>query len=94
MYNGVPTSWAKAVYTVRSVSRPPVALAMPKSGRARRRQAIDAYRQLVPLIRKWRGQGLSFAAVAARLNQLGHTTRTGAVWVAQQVWRVIDRAGG
>jgi hypothetical protein len=64
------------------------------SGRARREAAIDAYRGLLPLIRKWRGQGLSFAAVAARLNELGHTTRNGAAWYANQVWRLIDRAGG
>jgi hypothetical protein len=64
------------------------------SARIRRREAVAAYRTVLPLIRKLRGRGLSLGAIAARLNQLGHTTRTGTAWSPMTVWRVLARTGG
>jgi hypothetical protein len=63
------------------------------SGRARRRQAIQAYARLVPLIRRLHSCGESLAAIASQLNAQGYRTRTGARWAAMSVWRVLDRAG-
>jgi hypothetical protein len=39
-----------------------------------------------------RQQGFSFGAIAAELNQQGHTTRRGKPWNATQVMRVLERA--
>jgi hypothetical protein len=55
---------------------------------------MEAYRQVLPLIRRLRARGMSFGAIAARLNQLGHVTRTGTPWSSMTVWRIMDRAGG
>jgi hypothetical protein len=37
-------------------------------------------------------EGLSFGAIAERLNKKGYTTRTGSNWSAMQVKRVLDRS--
>jgi hypothetical protein len=68
------------------------AKATAASGVARRRAAVDAYAKLLPLIRRLRAGGLSFARIAARLNEPGHTTRDGRAWNPMLIWRVLDRA--
>jgi hypothetical protein len=57
---------------------------------ARRQQALAAYQDIIPLIRELRGAGNSLRVVAARLKDLGHTTRSGKAWTAAQVKRVMD----
>jgi DNA invertase Pin-like site-specific DNA recombinase len=59
---------------------------------ANHRDAIDAYRDLVPYVQKLRAQGLSLRAIAARLNDDGHTTRADKPWTAVQVSLVLKRA--
>jgi hypothetical protein len=76
----------------RAVRREAQSLAGAASARVRRQAAVAAYRELLPLIRRLRSRGLSFGAVAARLNQLGHRTRNGKPWRAMQVHRVVARA--
>ena len=44
-------------------------------------------------IRKWREEGLSFPAIAARLNAEGHRTRRDRPWNVTRVRRVLDRTG-
>jgi DNA invertase Pin-like site-specific DNA recombinase len=57
-----------------------------------RRRALEADVPISSRIRELRGQGLSLRGVAERLNQLGHTTRTGRAWSGRQVLRVLRRA--
>ncbi len=52
-----------------------------------------AYADLVPVVAELRGEGLSFRAIADRLNGDGHVTRMGKPWDGVQVGRVLDRAG-
>jgi hypothetical protein len=54
--------------------------------------ALRAYRHIGPTIIEMRGQGLSYAAIAERLNAEGHTTRRGRPWNAMQVCRLCRRA--
>ena len=56
------------------------------------RRAVEAYADLVPFVVRLRSQGLSLRAIAARLNDEGHTTRTDKAWTAQQVRLVLNRA--
>jgi DNA invertase Pin-like site-specific DNA recombinase len=63
-----------------------------RGSEANHRNAIDAYRDLVPYVQKLRGQGLSLRAIAARLNDDGHTTRADKPWSAVQVRLVLQRA--
>jgi DNA invertase Pin-like site-specific DNA recombinase len=51
-----------------------------------------AYADLVPVVAELRGEGLSFRAIADRLNDEGHVTRTGKPWNGVQVGRVLARA--
>jgi DNA invertase Pin-like site-specific DNA recombinase len=57
------------------------------------REAREVYADLVPGIEAAKAEGLSLRAVADRLNEQGHTTRTGKPWSAVQVMRVLNRAG-
>jgi hypothetical protein len=68
------------------------AKATAASGVDRPKAAVEAYAKLLPLIRRLRDKGLSFARIAARLNELGHATREGQRWNPMLVWRVLDRA--
>jgi DNA invertase Pin-like site-specific DNA recombinase len=52
-----------------------------------------AYADLVPVVAELRGEGLSHRAIADRLNDEGHVTRTGKPWNGVQVGRVLERAG-
>jgi hypothetical protein len=42
-------------------------------------------------IRVWREEGLTFPAIAARLNAQGHRTPCDRPWNPTQVRRVLDR---
>jgi hypothetical protein len=42
-------------------------------------------------IRQWREEGLTFPAIAARLNAQGHRTRRDRPWNPTQVRRVLER---
>lgn len=60
---------------------------------ARRRRAAESYHHLEPTMRQLRDDGLSFQAIADRLNDLGHRTRGDRPWNRGQVKRILDRAG-
>jgi DNA invertase Pin-like site-specific DNA recombinase len=62
------------------------------AAKARRDEADAAYADLIPMMRQWRIEGLSQAKIAARLDELGHTTRRGSRWNQGQVSRVLSRA--
>jgi DNA invertase Pin-like site-specific DNA recombinase len=66
--------------------------AVAASAESRRRAAVDAYSDLLPLIKRLRAEGLSLSAIAARLNAAGHQTRGGKAFHAQQVKNILDRA--
>jgi hypothetical protein len=53
--------------------------------------ASAAHVGLADDIRRWRSEGLTSPAVAARLNQEGHRTRRDRPWDPTQVRRVLDR---
>jgi DNA invertase Pin-like site-specific DNA recombinase len=56
-----------------------------------RAKADDAYKVLLPDLRRWRSEGMTLQAIADRLNEEGQTTRHGAAWNPVQVKRVLDR---
>ena len=58
-----------------------------------RNQAVTAHALISPVVKSLRTEGLSFGAIAERLNEEGYTTRTGSTWSAMQVKRVLDRSG-
>lgn len=58
---------------------------------ARRRRAAESYRHLEPTMHQLRGDGLSFQAIADRLNELGHRTAGDRPWSRGQVKRILDR---
>lgn len=60
--------------------------------RANSRKAVEAYSDLLPFMAKLREQGLSLRAIAQRLNDDGHATRTGCAWTSTQVLFVLRRA--
>ena len=62
------------------------------AGATDRANADQAYADLYPIITELREEGLSLAAIAPRLNDMGHTTRRGKSWNAVQVSRVLERA--
>jgi len=69
---------------------------MPQFGKAKgasanRDKAVIAYAQVSPLAQSWRTEGLSFGAIADRLNEKSIPTRTGSTWSAMQMKRLVDR---
>ena len=56
---------------------------------ARRLRARTAYVHLEPVMHQLRADGLSYQAIADRLNDLGHRTANGAEWNGGQVHRLI-----
>ncbi len=66
--------------------------AQAKGASANRDQSIVAYALITPLIENLQGQGLTLQAIADRLNELGHVTRTGASWSPVQVTRILKRS--
>jgi DNA invertase Pin-like site-specific DNA recombinase len=63
-----------------------------KAWESLRKNAIDAYADLIPDLVNLRDSGYSLGAIAAHLNDQGHTTRRGKAWNASQVMRVLRRA--
>ncbi len=59
---------------------------------ATRKAAVDAYADLMPVVSELRNAGESLQAIAQRLNDDGHETRTGAQWTPTQVHRLLKRA--
>jgi DNA invertase Pin-like site-specific DNA recombinase len=59
------------------------------SALVRSKAAAEAYEDLVPTIAELRGAGLSLRQIAARLNDDGHTTRSGKPWNPMQVSRLL-----
>jgi hypothetical protein len=60
----------------------------------RRRDAVKAYRHLVPEIKRLRAEGWSYSGIADRLTADGHRSRAGGPMNAALVWRIVRRAGG
>jgi DNA invertase Pin-like site-specific DNA recombinase len=65
--------------------------ARAKGGATMRNQAIVAYVPLTPMMQRMRSDGLTYDAIASKLNEAGHATRSGSSWSAMQVKRVLDR---
>lgn len=59
---------------------------------ASRRKAVEAYADLLPYVANLHREGLSLRAIASRLNDDGHATRSDKPWTAVQVVRVLRRA--
>lgn len=70
-----------------------LAKAQEAAAEARRQLAADAYTDLYPVVRQFHEEGRSLAAIAAELNNQGHTTRRGKPWNAMQVLRVLRLSG-
>jgi DNA invertase Pin-like site-specific DNA recombinase len=62
------------------------------SAAARRKDAEHAYDHLIDSLREFRTEGLTYQAIAERLNEMGHATRQGFPWTSGQVFRVINRS--
>ena len=62
-----------------------------RAGVVARELADSAYLHLKPQLLDWKNAGLSLRAIATRLNEMGHCTRRGKSWSAQQVQNVLDR---
>jgi len=70
-----------------------------EAGKMRQRKSADLSRQraasadalVSSRMREWRDSGLTLRAIADRLNVAGAFTRTGCLWSARQVQRVLDR---
>lgn len=61
------------------------------AGAALKQAANAAYTDLYPIVSNLRNEGQTFAAIADKLNEMGHTTRRGKPWNASQVLRVSRR---
>lgn len=62
------------------------------SARKRRNDSLEAYSDLVPLIREQRSAGASLREIAGRLNAEGHSTRKECAFAAATVLRMLRRA--
>jgi hypothetical protein len=59
---------------------------------ARRRIANEAYSDLYPIVTELRESGLSFRAIAEKLNAEGYQTRRNKPWNPMQIRAVLKRA--
>jgi hypothetical protein len=59
---------------------------------ARHREAVEAARPLLPLVRRLRRRGWSYQRIADHLNEQGHRTRRGKRFFPAQVWSILARA--
>ena len=59
-----------------------------EAAKAHTKAAREAYSDLVPLLAEMKAQRLSLNKMAAKLNELGHSTRRGKQWSPMQVKRV------
>jgi DNA invertase Pin-like site-specific DNA recombinase len=66
--------------------------AQAKGAEATRKKAQMHYAGVTPLVARLKAQGLSFAAIAARLNAEGVTTSQGNAFLPNTVKRIIDRS--
>ena len=71
---------------------------MTTSGRvagnmANQQLALEGYRLVYGYVSTLRGQGLSLAAIANKLNSEGHVTRHGKQFASATVKRILDRGG-
>lgn len=64
-----------------------------RAGEAVRKAAQDAYADIIGPMKQWRTEGMTFDAIANRLNGDGHTTRRGRPWGPMHVYSVLKRAG-
>ena len=65
-----------------------------KAGEVLKQLAIEAYRDIAPLVLEFYERGFSFRAIAREMNDLGHTTRRGKSWNHVQVHRIIQNLSG
>lgn len=65
-----------------------------KAGRIAKARADEAYRELAPLVKRLRREGLTLQRIADHLNAQGYQTRQGRNWNAMQVSRVLKRRIG
>lgn len=98
------TKDALAVYKRRGgvlgTADPRCALNRTEKGQEGQRKAADLSRQraavadaaVVDRVKLLRNEGMSYRAIATRLNDQGLATRTGCHWSSRQVQRVLDRA--
>jgi DNA invertase Pin-like site-specific DNA recombinase len=56
-----------------------------------RRDSVEVYSDLLPVVRELRDGGATLRKIAEHLNTHGHCTRTGAAWSPVQVKRLLDR---
>lgn len=61
---------------------------------ANKAKAVEAYTDLVPIMRQWRDEGKTLQAIADELTAMGHTTRRQKPWNKIQVSRVLERVAG
>ncbi len=61
------------------------------SGAKRKAEAIDAYAKLMNYIDILQKQGMTYEAIAERLNKDGYKTRTGKEFAAMTVYRMVKR---
>ena len=66
-------------------------LGAKRAAEAHREAADEAYVDLLPVLREHRSAGLSYRAIAGKLNEAGYTTRRGKSWNAPQVRNVLLR---
>lgn len=65
--------------------------ARAKGQAASKQQAIDAYRKTAGYIAMMRESGMSYRAIADKLNEEGHRTRKGKEYQGMTVKRILDR---
>lgn len=73
----------------RNLSTEAMKLGRERGAAATRQKAKESYEDVVPIMRRLRAEGLSLAKIADKLNADGLPTRSGAVWRAPQVARVL-----
>lgn len=62
------------------------------AGNAARRNAEEAYSDLLPIVESLRKEGKTLQGIAQALNEEGHTTHRGKPWNHVQVLRLLNRA--
>ena len=64
--------------------------AQRKGSEAMRRRAVDAHRDVLPIMVEMRRDGATLQAIADRLNEDGQLTLRDKPWTAVSVMRVLD----
>jgi len=55
-------------------------------------EALEAYKDVLPIMKSMRAAGATYLAIAEELNRKGLATRRGHEWTLSQVWLVLARA--